>query len=366
MPGKELSSPCVDCHDVESILTVRSRRLCRNCFVRYAGGKIVRRMEKFRRQPKSSQYKLLLPLSYGVSSSVLLHMVYAQLERQRANTYSPTGFDLQVLVVEPSTISAFSPACEERFETVQKAFPAISFTQVSFHSIFEFDPNVLETLQEFAGSSFVDDPSLPALDRLEKFRRSITTSTSRTDVDNILLIRLVVAFAKASGCQTILWGDSDSRLAAKALANVAKGRGSSLTWQVSDGISPWGIEFEYPMRDLFKTELDNYANLFPEVKSFVIPDAPISENILTKNLSIDELMMRYVQTQGEKYPGVMANVARTASKLQASELRSGQCKLCGASTASAEGLTGGTTISEEREIPRFCLGCARSRPMLDN
>lgn len=29
MPGKELTDPCVDCRDTESVLSVRSRRLCK-------------------------------------------------------------------------------------------------------------------------------------------------------------------------------------------------------------------------------------------------------------------------------------------------------------------------------------------------
>ncbi|KAA8652583.1 uncharacterized protein ATNIH1004_001488 [Aspergillus tanneri] len=174
-------------------------------------------------------------------------------------------------------------------------------------------------MSKFTGKGFMDDPSLSDRERLDAFRSSIESATSRADLDQVLMNRLIVAFAEKMGCKTILWGDSDSRLAAKTLANVAKGRGSSLIWQVSDGMSPFGLEFAFPLRDLFTIELRNYAGLFPELSRLILPDELPSETTLTKNLSIDELMMRYVLTQGEKYPGIMLNVTRTASKLQSSE-----------------------------------------------
>lgn len=320
-------------------------------------------MGSYRQKVKDKRHKLLVPLSFGLSSTVLLHILHGQIERMQ-KTFAGPAYDLHVLVVEPSTITP-RPSHSQSFDLVQKTFPLHSYSQVPFHSIFDYDPDIQAVISEFAGEGFVDNTSLSDKERLDAFRASISTATSKADVDYVLLNRLVVACAKKFGCTGVLWGDSDSRLAAKTLANVAKGRGSSVTWQVSDGMSPWGLAFNFPLRELYTVELQQYANLCPELQEIIIPDEQPSENVLTKNLSIDELMMRYVLNQGAKYPGVMANVTRTASKLQPLSVSSDDpvCALCG-------GLLGNPDGNLDLAAPGnlgsggspFCYGCTRSRP----
>lgn len=309
--------------------------------------------------------KLLLPLSLGVSSSVLLHILDGQIQRQIANIHGRVAYQLHVLVIDPSTISSGNLSYDSNFEELQRTFPTHTFTRLPFHSVFEYVPEMKDLINEYAGTQFTDDSSQSDEARLAAFRACVATATSKDDLDNVLLTRLVVAFAKQAGCETILWGDSDTRLAAKTLAGAAKGRGASLTWQVSDGMSPWGVQFEFPLRDINKPELHQYASVCSELSNIVVPDQPISENMLTKNLSIDELMMRYVETQGAKYPGVMANVSRTANKLQpAGSDDCAECVLCGSLVGNVKGNIGITVSSQfaESQSSRFCYGCSRSRP----
>lgn len=318
-----------------------------------------------RRDPGDTPPKLLLPLSLGVSSSVLLHMLDTELKRLLVKPYARVPYSLHVLVIEPSSFRTTSSPFDANYEELQKAFPMHTFSRLPFHSVFEYVPEMQDIMIEYAGSHFSDDNAQSNESRLAAFRAYVSSATSKIDLDYILLTRLVVAFAKQAGCETILWGDSDSRLAAKTLAGAAKGRGASLTWQVSDGMSPWGVRFEFPLRDLSKPELLQYESVCPELSSVVIPDQPLSDDVLTKNLSIDELMMRYVQTQGEKYRGVMANVARTANKLESSVSDdSPSCSLCGGVVGNVKGNTGVTVSSQsgERQNSRYCYGCLRSHP----
>lgn len=308
--------------------------------------------------------QLLLPVSLGVSSSVLLHILYAD-RQYRLNNGRPLGYDFHILVIEPSTVAAAGDPFDQNYEALQNNFSMPTTTRIPFHSIFDYVPDMENIMREYAGSQFADDSSRSNEERLAAFRASVSTATSKADVDAILMTRLVVEFAKKAGCESVIWGDSDSRLAAKALAGVAKGRGASLTWQVSDGMTPWGVRFEYPLRDLYKTELFLYESVCPELSEIVIPDAPPSENVLTKNLSIDELMLRYVQNQGAKYPGVMANVARTANKLNPSISDSATtCALCSGLVGNVEGNSGVTVANqaEDNHSSQFCYGCMRSRP----
>ena len=326
-------------------------------------------MEPYRLRDASSdrQPKLLLPFSCGVSSAVLLHILNSQLERQVTTGQGRVAYRLHVLLVEPSTISVVNPSCEERFAQAQQYFPRHTYTRVPFHAIFRYDEGIKDTISRFAGSEFEDHDSMSDSERLDAFRAGILTASSKDDVDNILFIRLIVACAKSFGCEGVVWGDSDSRLAAKTLANIAKGRGSSLTWQVCDGLSPWDIQFRFPLRDLYKSELQLYTVQIPNLANIIVPERPMQENQSNRNLSIDELMKQYIQTQGEKYPGVMANVVRTVAKLQQPSTFVGQvqCTLCGTCCESPPNSTSsGPTadIPSDEFADRFCYGCSRSQP----
>ncbi|KAJ5160045.1 Cytoplasmic tRNA 2-thiolation protein 2 [Penicillium canariense] len=317
------------------------------------------------KKPNIQQIKLLLPLSLGVSSSILLHILNADIQRQLAKPYGGLGYDLHILVVDPSTILPSSTKYDQAYEAATKAFPDLKLTRLPFHSVFEYVPDMKEIIQEYTGPHFSDDESRSNQDRLAAFRAAVSTATSKADLDSVLLTRLVVGYAKNTGCEVVIWGDSDSRLAAKTLAGVAKGRGASLTWSVSDGMSPWGVRFGFPLRDLSKPELEQYKSVCEELSDIIISDEPLSDNVLTKNLSIDELMMRYVHTQGEKYRGVMANVTRTANKLESTAGSDDHlCPLCGGLVGNVKGNSGVTVAnqSSDNHSSKFCYGCMRSRP----
>lgn len=347
------------------------RTFTRPCFLRYADNKCSSGMKQYRMLGDAAktrkQHKHLLPLSFGASSSVLLHMINGQVEHQLAGPLKFTNYDVHVLAVDPSTISPSRPSCEKQFDLVRQHYPRHTYTMIPLHSIFEYDPDISNVLRQVAGSGFEDDESKSYRERLDTFRASIPTTTSKDDIDNILLFRLIVAFAQHHGCETILWGDSDTRLAAKTLANVAKGRGASLTWQVRDGPTPWGLEFIFPLRELYRTELEQYAKLVPSVESIVIPDRSASEALSNRDLSIDELLNNYVLTQGIKYPGIMANVVRTVNKLRPAGFTSDQarCILCTSPIEpDSQSLDGAEITDSNAQNPplQLCYGCRRSAP----
>lgn len=323
-------------------------------------------MEKYKSPTNTDQRaQLLLPLSLGVSSSVLLRILDGVIQNQLSKPFSKVTFDLHVLVIEPSTIAPSNASYDSNYEMLQKTFPTHRYTRLPLHSIFEYVPEMRDIMKEYAGSSFTDDESKSSEDRLASFRAAISTATSKADLDSVLLTRLIVTFAKQVGCEAVIWGDSDSRLAAKTLAGASKGRGASLTWQVSDGMSPWGVKFDFLLRDMSKPELLQYESVCENLSGIVIAEEAPSENVLTKNMSIDELMMRYVQTQGEKYPGVMGNVSRTANKLQPAEAEDPtSCYLCGSLVGNVKGNASGITTASQfgTKGSPFCYGCARSRP----
>jgi cytoplasmic tRNA 2-thiolation protein 2 len=138
-------------------------------------------------------------------------------------------------------------------------------------------------------------------------------------------------------------------------------------------MTPWGIHFTFPLRDLFKAELELYSALVSSnLQDIIVSDSPSRANLSNRNMSIDELISQYVETQGEKYPGVMANIVRTIDKLQVPFSDGGvKCVVCGLPVNyHGQGLSDSEvrkgyqyTLTEVEKCSRprpTCYGCSRS------
>ncbi|RMZ76704.1 hypothetical protein DV737_g4686, partial [Chaetothyriales sp. CBS 132003] len=265
----------IDCQSKDGVHEVRRRRLCSDCLIRYVQSKVFKRMESFRFRKSMTdeaaatpgmKKRLLLPLSGGVSSLALLHVLDVQLARQ-LEKQNRTAYELVLVHVD----------IDGRLE------------------------------QDLAKLGLVRAAGQGDRELYGAMMAAASTATARSDLAQVLLKRLVVCLAKQHNCASILWGHSDSRLAALVLADVAKGRGGSVPTTLSDGPSPAGVGFKYPMRDLYKAEIELYASVLPQGLS-------------------------------KKYASVMANVVRTASKLQVAEMDDEPtlCVLCWSEASAAQ------------------------------
>lgn len=200
------------------------------------------------------------------------------------------------------------------------------------------------------------------------------------DILHILRTRLVTSLARRHSCDAVLWGDSTTRLAEKALAETAKGRGFSLPWQTEDGDSPYGVEILYPLRDILKKEIATYVTL-----DLPTPLAPLCVGYVRepkyapagKGITVDELMTQYFTVVEGQYPSIVANVVRTVGKLVTEDgvVRLERCRICG---LPKDGGSGGLVLAadardgrksggrgEDRKTNKptesnMCYGCARS------
>ncbi|KAI4745431.1 hypothetical protein E4T50_04209 [Aureobasidium sp. EXF-12298] len=360
---------CKQCQVNDAVENVRSRPMCRDCFCKYVATKAVKRMEKFRTRfaTAGQERVLLLPLSMGVSSLALLHCLDEQLKRQIENT-GRTGFALQVLHVDMSTVVPEGPSATD-LDAIKERYPTHTYTTIPISSVME-----VEDVQDLLKQYGIDTPESALANTgiettntqsLHTLLQAIPTATARADVIQILLHKLIVDFAKADACEAILWGDSTTRLAEKTLAETAKGRGFALAWLVSDGPSPYEIDFYYPMRDLLKKEIHTYATYTnPPLTPLVAPEAPLETVVSAKHSTIDGLMRNYFDAVEKNYPSIVANVVRTTAKFAAPDVRAGDasCSLCGLplllTPRTEEGL-----ITEGKAPPPLCYGCMRSVPM---
>lgn len=200
-------------------------------------------MEPYRvRYPDTAAPRqLLLPVSFGISSTTLLHLLCGQLQRQSSQA-GRTGFSLLVVHIDESCIDG-SLSARSHLDVLRARFPAaeVRYVAVGIEDIYGFR-NAAREVELAAG---VDDEKAPgevdAREALRRLLRALASPTSRTDVLAVLRTRLVVEIAKQEGCEGVLWGDTTTRLAEKTLAETAKGRGFAIPWRTADGDSPFGM-----------------------------------------------------------------------------------------------------------------------------
>ncbi|KAK2744382.1 cytoplasmic tRNA 2-thiolation protein 2 [Myotisia sp. PD_48] len=361
---------CVDCKIDPVCVTTRRRGLCHRCFVKFVNVKVWRRIHNYLTSggKNNTDRTFLLPLSLGLSSLSLLEIANKRLDRDRAKDHLRSSHHLHVLIIDAPSLNAAPNSKASRIDTLRSKFPHCTFTEIPLHSVFTYDQHASEFISQYLNHNPVNDPCLKDEEILNMFRNLTSTATSRVDMEQLLLKRLIIAFAKEHGCDGVLWGDSDTRLAEKTLAGVATGRGAALSWEVCDGMTPWDIYFTFPLRDLFMSEIKSYALLeFPDLLSAISAKETKSfENQTTKTMSIQDLMSQYVQQQGGKYPGVMANIVRTVDKLQAPQLHgTTSCVSCGVPLQSNQMDATTLKLLEQSNRPGAttnptCYGCART------
>ncbi|QDS77095.1 hypothetical protein FKW77_000574 [Venturia effusa] len=352
---------CKRCNTLEAALTVRNDALCRDCFTNYVHTKIVKRMEAFRTRHSAhgEEPLLLLPISLGLSSLTLLQILHRHRQSQRHRT-GRTGFNLRLFnVAMPGSDSVLEG---KKLDAVRRAYPHYSLTTLPLDTVF---------LPSSCHDSLSRNEKGAAQKALARLLESTPSATSASHVLSLLRTRLIVAFATSNTCEGILWGSSTTKLAETILAETAKGHGFSLPWAVTDGLSPYGLPFFYPVRDVLKKELISRLQLDENaaLKEMVIQEGVTKAPPSSKNTSIDALVKQYFESVEEHYPSIISNVVRTTGKLEQARWNGAQrCKLC--QLPVDEALLGINAWGGHQETHQeagqrdagLCYGCTRSLP----
>jgi cytoplasmic tRNA 2-thiolation protein 2 len=284
----------------------------------------------------------------------LLYILSEHLKGQVERT-GRTGFKLHVLYVDDGTLPS-NVTAESLLGNIKLRFPEHSYTISSLSDI--TSPDDITALLSHNNNTLDAAPpaATEAQPTLENILSSVKSATSRADILQLLRRRFIVQFAKSHACESILWADSTTRLAERTLAETAKGRGLSLPWIVADGVSPYGIQFYFPMRELLSKEISAYASLAkPPLDDLALQDE-LKPVVSTKSTSIDDLMKQYFESVERDYPSIVANVVRTTGKLRTPNFSQAEmhCELCEMPLDNA---------SPERS--RLCYGCIRMLPAAD-
>lgn len=339
----------------------------RKCFVAYVTTKAVKRMETYKiRGSTKVARRLLFPLSFGPSSASLLHILDQHIQGQYTRM-NRAAYELVVVHINLYVDPVDRKDADDLLEKYKSRFPRHTYFTLNLEDALLLDGIDWKALN-------MEEPSQTqnAADRFQTLLGSMSSATSRSDIVSTLLTRLLVDVAKKNECESILFGDSTTRLAEKTLTETAKGRGFSLPWQVSDGASSYGIGFNYPLRDLLKKEIHTFSSLTtPPLTDLVVYQKSSSHtSASSKTTTIDDLMAQYFESVEENFPSIVANVVRTTSKLKSlpgDDTTS--CGLCGLPVAKGtDGIYGwgGDQNTSSRPIEEsdphgiLCYGCSRS------
>lgn len=300
----------------------------------------------------------------------MLHVLDEQLQTYLERNGRP-NYALHVLYVDQSSV--FNQVdYQKSLDLLKERFPLHTYSTVLLEDVFDFDLNL--DVQTFDSKPLTTkDFSMDKQARFKQLMASLPSPTSRTDIANTLRLRLTAEIAKNMGCDSVLYGDSTTRLAERTLAETAKGRGGALPWLIADGLHSDGLKFSYPMRDLLKKEIATYAAIVsPPLDDLVLDCGPTQASVSSKATTIDILMSQYFDSVEQNYPSIVANVVRTSSKLVAPSLPStptlcNVCKLpivCGPARWGGDQDNCAVPSTDEtvvlRDIEVTCYGCARS------
>ena len=348
--------PCTRCSSHTQTYNLRKDHFCASCLQTWILARLTKRVGEGLRITKGgrdSSRRVLLPLSGGISSLSLLHLLDLHAEGRHTKT-GRIGYEVIGLWVDQGAILHDDGFEEQTWELVKARYGRRwQIVKIDVQDVLsdqgplrEEDRKALLTNLPFGRSTENMEP----LAMLISILKGLPEPSSRTDLLTALRTRLINAFAQKHECSIVIWGDTTTRLAEKTLAEAAKGRGFSLPWQTGDGPTPFhGIKYMYPFQDLYRKEIEVWAEAASDPKiSDIIPAKPKASIQIaaasSRNLTIDDLMRQYFSNVEESYPSIVANVVRTSNKLEAPQAATEKnggglvsCCICGLSYDAAVG-----------------------------
>lgn len=198
--------------------------------------------------------------------------------------------DLRDAQIQKHGAAGFRLVCVHVEDAEPLSAPAWPFPDVDLENL---------SLEARAGAADEQDPApgVPALDR----------STAH-DVRAIRVRRRVLAYARSHDA-FVAYAFTTTRLAELTLAETVKGRGAAVPELVAPSKESRVL---YPLRDLNDEEARHFCDmngLTPYVRAQELPPR------VTTRQSIDEIVHEYFGSVQQEFPGVVATVAKVASRL---------------------------------------------------
>lgn len=365
---------CARCRKESAMVITRKEKFCNKCFQKFVSAKQRKQMmsdayfqdvfkvmyqDKVRTAEEANlqncQSNILVPLSFGSSSLVMLDILNDTLTEQKESQRGKTGFQIDVLICFRDT--------EEKLKLKQliNELSIMRFAsnkeKLNFHfihidSFYDGSDEELQTIildHEDYASMAINGSIEPSKNySVTKLLAQCVDRSSREDLLSFIKRHLIKKFAYKNGHKVILWGNSMTKLADETISLVVKGRGSQIAAHLdsSQFDSDYRNRFKnlYPMRDVLLSEIDAYCyvtGLNKYLHGYHAQETLLTEknhndkdgnnSRLIKNMTINELARKYFDDIECDYSNVISTVVRTADKLmepKSSSTSSVGCSIC--------------------------------------
>ncbi|CCD25598.1 Ncs2p NDAI_0F02800 [Naumovozyma dairenensis CBS 421] len=353
---------CQRCRTNETTVISRKEKFCTSCFTKFI-------VLKQRKQMMSSDYyrdifkilykdkirsaeeahiqnlnsRILVPLSLGSSSLVLLDILNKTLDEQLVQHRGITGFRVDVLVCYSKTRDDIeeinSKIAKLKSERYASNKDRITFHVVSLDSFFENCNNELRKIilhnQTFSSMAIDIKNDQDHSYGIDELLKACPNRSTQIDLLTFITRHVVKKFAYQHEFKAILWGHSMTKLADEIISLVVKGRGEQIATSLDTKSFDFiygGDKFKnlYPLKDVLLAEVDAYCELHGLsqylvnyetkdtllVKKKDITGKMKNKNIkLVRNMTINELARKYFDDIEGDYSNVIATVLRTGDKL---------------------------------------------------
>lgn len=326
---------CQRCNNESAVLIARKEKFCAGCFVFFMKGKQRKLMLDERYKVKYGAVaerlgtqKVLLPLSFGISSLVLLDMIASLLQEQNLAHKGKQGFELMVMCIEEEENAT-------KIALLDKLLASYSPVKIDYKVVtldsYIVDPlmrlRVSETFAVIGKTAPEETLTIPQL--LEH----ASTRSLRADLLSIIRSELIFHTAHAEQCQTILFGHSMTRLANEVISLTVKGRGLEIHTSVVDRTASYAgkyIHIIFPLRDILFAEISAVMKLSSHLAEYVVIKE--QKSFLVKNMTVEALVGQYFSNlDATGYASTASTVVKTAEKLGAPKASvTAVCRVCGA------------------------------------
>lgn len=358
-----LTPVCSRCHERPVEYTSRSDDFCTTCYVAFIRTKQRKQMEEFKVNyaPGAQAQHILLMLSLGPASVALLDLMVESLQKQKEVHKGKVGYELHAVFVDDRALRQYNNDVDDLVRRARQRFPECQLSVVPIDKFASEQPepdwiHVQDNSGNVIQASGIVD-----------FLKSINTRSSYQDMVRLVVRRMGVLIARSNGWQTVIYGDSMTRLAESVISLTAQGRGQSIPSEIfPETVDP---AIKYPMREILAPEVRDYVKIRELEDLVAVPAEKIPAT--TRLQSIDELVKQYFVGVEQGFPTIVSTVVRAAAKLAEPETSTDlSCSLCGApcqgnNNAWLSGITvnyapGTSSETEGRPTaadPPLCYGC---------
>lgn len=269
---------------------------------------------------------VLLPLSYGALSLVLLDMIASLLQEQNVTHKGRQGFNLVVLHIAGQGISH-----QDKFNEIREKYAPVDIKYLEK----SLDDYPVSSRMKLAVSAAAEVQAVPEENTatVSALLAACASRSLQEDLRDIVMEEIVLDTASSEQCQTVLYGHSMTRLAVQVIADTVKGRGLAIHASVANRtLSHNGTDLTviFPLRDILFAEIKEVLALSEGLSQHAQPNEPTLR--LTRNMTVHDLTRQYFDTlDATGYASTASTVVKTAEKLGGPRgPATATCRVCGA------------------------------------